>query len=75
MATIKLVKSDMLTEVIKSSRKKAIAQMITEKEKAFANATANADYYRSVGNDEFADNEQQRADRLARDIEKLNMNL
>ena len=40
-------------------------------QKHFANAIMNADFYKSVGNKEFAATEQQRVDRLRRDIERL----
>jgi len=51
-----LVKTDPVTEVLKSGNEDAIVQ---------------ADFYKSVGNKEFAATEQQRVDRLRRDIERL----
>jgi len=55
-----LVKTDPVTEVLKSGNEDAIV-----------NAIMNADFYKSVGNKEFAATEQQRVDRLRRDIERL----
>ena len=49
-----LVKSDHVTEVLKSGNEDAIVQMLVIKHKALANAITNADFYKSVGNKEFA---------------------
>lgn len=70
-ATISLIKSDMVTEAIKSGNTSKIAQLIADKKKALANAIENANFYKSIGNEEFAATEQQRANRLAKDIERL----
>lgn len=66
-----LVKSDHVTEVLKSGNEDAIVQMLAIKHKALANAIMNANFYKSIGNKEFAATEQQRADRLRKDIERL----
>lgn len=66
-----LVKTDPVTEVLKSGNEDAIVQMLLIKHKALANAIMNADFYKIVGNKEFAATEQQRVDRLRRDIERL----
>lgn len=45
--------------------------MIQEKQRALENARENAEYYRSIGQNEFADNEAGRARLLERQIKSL----
>lgn len=45
--------------------------MIEAKERAFTEASENAEFYRNIGNDEFADTEQIRANRLKKDLNQL----
>lgn len=70
-ATCISVKKTELEALIESGDKTAVSKMIEQKERALANATGNAEYYRSVGNAELADNEQSRANRLVRDLKCL----
>ena len=71
IAEIKLIKKTALEELIESNNTKAITEMIEVKEISLKNALENAEFYRSINNLEFADNEQSRANRLQRDISKL----
>lgn len=70
-ATCILVKKTELEILIESGDKTAINKMIEQKERALDNATENAEFYRSISNAEFADNEQSRANRLRRDLKCL----
>lgn len=45
-------------ELTESGDQKDIIEMIEAKERAFTNASENAEFYRSIGNNEFADTEQ-----------------
>lgn len=70
-AVCELVKNTALEELPESGDKQAINKMIAEKERAFTNASENAEFYRSIGNDEFADTEQTRANRLEKELAQL----
>lgn len=72
---IALVKTDSLTELIKSGNISEIKQMIETKKKALAEAVENADFYKSIGNDEFASSELARVNLLTRQIDKLEKTL
>lgn len=64
-----------LEELKESGDKKNIREMIEAKERALANAMENVEYYTSVGNKEFADNEQTRVNRLNKDLANLRASL
>lgn len=66
-----LVKKTDLEELTESGDQKDIIEMIEAKERAFTNASENAEFYRSIGNYEFADTEQTRANRLNKDLAQL----
>lgn len=66
-----LTKKTDLEILIESCDKNAINALIEQKEIALKDASENAEFYRSIGNSEFADNEQSRANRLMRDLSKL----
>lgn len=70
-ATCTLIKKTYLEILIESGDKKAINEAIRIKERALENASENVEFYRSISNDEFADNEQSRANRLMMDLSKL----
>jgi hypothetical protein len=46
--------------------------MISKKQQALAEALENVEFYKSIGNMEFAANEQNRANLLQRQLEMLN---
>lgn len=71
-ATITLIKTDMVTEAINNGNLTEIEYILSVKEKALTNAIEVAEFNRSIGNNEFAEVEEQRARRLKRDIERLN---
>ena len=64
-----------LEELIEINNQQSIREMIEAKERAFYNASENAEFYRSIGNDEFADAEQTRANRLKKDLDQLRQTL
>lgn len=70
-ATITLIKTDMVTEAINNGNLTEIEYILSVKEKALTNAIEVAEFNRSIGNNEFAEVEEQRARRLKRDIERL----
>lgn len=70
-ATYTLIKKTDLEILIESGDKNAINEVIRIKERALENASENAEFYRSISNAEFADNEQSRANRLRRDLSRL----
>ena len=72
-ATIELTRRTALEDVIIRNDNSEKSQMIREKQRALENAKENADYYRSIGQNEFADNEASRARLLERQIESLNI--
>ena len=70
-ATIELTRRTALEDVIIRNDNSEKSQMIQEKQRALENAKENAEYYRSIGQNEFADNEASRARLLERQIKSL----
>lgn len=70
-ATIELTKRTALEEMIIRNNKSEKQQMIDSKTKAMNDALENAEFYASIGNKEFADNEASRARLLERQIRSL----
>lgn len=68
---IRLKKRTALEELIRNNDKQAIASLIRRKEQALKEATSNAEFYASINNDEMAENETARKERLTKDINKL----
>lgn len=64
-----------LEELIEINNQQSIREIIEAKERAFSEASENAEFYRSIGNDEFADTEQTRANRLKKDLDQLRQTL
>lgn len=64
-----------LEELKENGDQKEISKMIEAKERALADAMENVEYYTSVGNKEFADNEQTRVNRLNKDLANLRASL
>lgn len=73
--SISLVRKTTLETTIENGEKAEIISMIEAKEKALDNALENAEYYRSVNNTEFADNEESRANRLKKHLISLKARL
>ena len=69
--TIELTRRTALEDVIIRNDNSEKSQMIQEKQRALENAKENAEYYRSIGQNEFADNEASRARLLERQIKSL----
>lgn len=65
------LQADMITRVINTGNLTEIEYILSVKEKALTNAIEVAEFNRSIGNNEFAEIEEQRARRLKRDIEIL----
>ncbi len=70
-ATVELTKRTALEEMIIRNNKSEKQQMIDSKTKAMNEALENAEFYASIGNKEFADNEASRARLLERQIKSL----
>lgn len=70
-ATFTLTKKTALEELIERNNKSEKQQMIETKTKAMNEALENAEFYASIGNKEFADNEASRARLLERQIRSL----
>lgn len=70
-ATIELTKRTFLEEAIANKDNSALISLIERKEEALGEAQENAEFYRSIGNAEFADNEQTRANHLMRELKSL----
>jgi hypothetical protein len=70
-ATVELTKRTALEEMIIRNNKSEKQQMIDSKTKAMNEALDNAEFYASIGNKEFADNEASRARLLERQIKSL----
>ena len=70
-ATIELTKRTALEEMIIRNNKSEKQQMIDAKTKAMNEALEGAEFYASIGNKEFADNEASRARLLERQIRSL----
>ena len=69
--TFTLTKKTVLEELIQRNNKSEKQQMIEAKTKAMNEALENAEFYASIGNKEFADNEASRARLLERQIRSL----
>ena len=70
-ATVTLTKRTALEEMVIRNNKSEKDQMIEAKTKAMNEALENAEFYASIGNKEFADNEASRARLLKRQIRSL----
>lgn len=70
-ATVELTKRTALEEMIIRNNRSEKQQMIDSKTKAMNEALENAEFYASIGNREFADNEASRARLLERQIRSL----
>ena len=70
-ATVTLTKRTALEEMVIRNNKSEKDQMIEAKTKAMNEALENAEFYASIGNAEFADNEASRARLLERQIKSL----
>lgn len=70
-ATCTLTRKTDLEILIESGDKTAINDMIETKEKALEEAENNAEWYASIGLQDWADNEVARQEKLIRDIERL----
>ena len=70
-ATFTQTKKTALDELIHRNNKSEKQQMIDSKTKAMNEALENAEFYASIGNKEFADNEASRARLLERQIRSL----
>ena len=70
-ATVELTKRTALEEMIIRNNKSEMSEMILAKQKAMNEALENAEFYASIGNKEFADNEASRARLLERQIRSL----
>lgn len=66
------VRGTELEEMIKRGDNNEFSSMISQKQKALAEALENVEFYKSIGNMEFASNEQNRANLLQRQLEMLN---
>lgn len=70
-ATVTLTKRTALEEMAIRNNKSEKQQMVDSKTKAMNEALENAEFYASIGNKEFADNEASRARLLERQIRSL----
>lgn len=66
------VRGTEMEEMIKRGNSNEISSMISKKQQALAEALENVEFYKSIGNMEFAVNEQNRANLLQRQLEMLN---
>ena len=66
------VRGTELEEMIKRGNNNEFSSMISQKKQALAEALENVAFYKSIGNMEFAANEQNRTKLLQRQIEMLN---
>jgi hypothetical protein len=66
------VRGTEMEEMMKRGNNNEISSMISKKQQALAEALENVEFYKSIGNMEFAENEQNRAKLLQRQIEMLN---
>ena len=69
--TVELTKRTALEEMIIRNNKSEMSEMILAKQKALAEAEENAEFYRSIGQADMADNEASRARMLERQIKSL----
>lgn len=66
------VRGTEMEEMMKRGNNNEISSMISKKQQALAEALENVEFYKSIGNMEFAANEQNRANLLQRQLEMLN---
>lgn len=66
------VRGTELEEMIKRGDNNKISSMISQKQQALAEALENVEFYKSIGNMGFAENEQNRAKLLQRQLKMLN---
>lgn len=66
------VRGTELEEMIKRGNNNEFSSMISQKKQALAEALENVAFYKSIGNMGFAENEQNRAKLLQRQLEMLN---
>lgn len=70
-ATCTLTRKTALEILIESGNKTEINEAINQKQIALSNALENVEYYRSVNNTDFANEEQARADGLVKNLNIL----
>lgn len=68
------VRGTEMEEMMKRGNNNEISSMISKKQQALAEALENVEFYKSIGNMEFASNEQNRANLLQRQLKMLNTN-
>ena len=61
-----------MDEMAKRGNNSEISSMISQKHQALAEALENVEFYKSIGNMEFAANEENRAKLLQRQLKMLN---
>lgn len=66
------VRGTEMEEMMKRGNNNEISSMVSQKHQALAEALENVEFYKSIGNMEFASNEQNRANLLQRQLEMLN---
>lgn len=66
------VRGTEMEEMMKRGNNNEISSMVSQKRQALAEAFENVEFYKSIGNMEFAENEQNRANLLQRQLEMLN---
>lgn len=66
------VRGTEMEEMAKRGNSNEISSMIYQKKQALAEALENVAFYKSIGNMEFASNEQNRANLLQRQLKMLN---
>lgn len=66
------VRGTEMEEMMKRGNNNEISSMISKKQQALAEALENVEFCKSIGNMEFAANEQNRANLLQRQLEMLN---
>lgn len=66
------VRGTEMEEMMKRGNNNEISSMISKKQQALAEALENVEFYKSIGNMEFASNEQNRVNLLQRQLEMLN---
>lgn len=66
------VRGTEMEEMMKRGNNNEISSMVSQKRQALAEAFENVEFYKSIGNMEFASNEQNRASLLQRQLEMLN---
>lgn len=66
------VRGTEMEEMMKRGNNNEISSMVSQKRQALADALENVEFYKSIGNMEFAVNEQNRANLLQRQLEMLN---